>query len=199
MEAKRIFLREPEVASVEVVQRDKSTFRCYLTPYGGKSYMFLIHTIYEEQEDAFVDYLTKFGWFNKVQAKSIFKLLIELEVVKKISDSIPHLALAIPGIHKHVKNPATGEREDLYSVILELNDIHGWSRESIGNWVNELDDPPVFEEKIVPKPPTRVAIRKLFYTDDYGRHTYNMYKDLLDTTPNNFGTDLKLSKLGDKL
>lgn len=52
----------------------------------------------------------------------------------------------LPGIHKKVKNPVSGkEDEDLFEVIISLNDDHSWTRKQIAEWIETFDDIPKFE------------------------------------------------------
>lgn len=181
MVANHIYLRTPEVVSIEVVRKEpysQNNFRCYFTPAGERSYMFQVYHLYDAQERAFVDYLRAFGFFTEKEAREVFSLLKSCSLVSKMEDAVAHIADAIPGIHQLVKNPVTGDREELYLAIMDLNDDRGWSRQDIGNWVNSLDNPPVFEEKITPKAPHITAsMRRLFYTDR-GKFIFNMYEDL---------------------
>lgn len=55
------------------------------------------------------------------------------------------LAHKLPGIFMRVTNPVSGNEQDLYSVIINLNDTHKWSREKIADWIETLDTVPKFE------------------------------------------------------
>lgn len=43
-----------------------------------------------------------------------------------------------------VKHPLTGKRDSLNNVIITLNDDAKWSRERIADWLDTLDEQPVF-------------------------------------------------------
>ena len=58
---------------------------------------------------------------------------------------IPSLASSIPGIHQKVIHPVTKSQGQLYHIIQDLNDSHGWSREKIADWIETLDNPPKFK------------------------------------------------------
>jgi hypothetical protein len=45
----------------------------------------------------------------------------------------------LPAMQKNVKNPATGEMRSLRTVIIDLNDRWGWTRERIADWLETLD------------------------------------------------------------
>lgn len=47
---------------------------------------------------------------------------------------------SLPGAYVDLTCPECGEGTDLITVIIELNDTHGWSRERIADWVDELHD-----------------------------------------------------------
>lgn len=57
-------------------------------------------------------------------------------------------AVKIPGIHEQVSHPVHKHYLSIYEIIVDLNDSHGWTREEIADWLDTLDNQPVFKEKI---------------------------------------------------
>lgn len=49
------------------------------------------------------------------------------------------LSYELPGANEMVKHPVTNDIRPLRSVIMNLNDSHGWSRDQIADWVEALD------------------------------------------------------------
>lgn len=45
----------------------------------------------------------------------------------------------MPGAGEYVKHPVLGETLRLHTVIMNLNDAHGWTREEIADWLDTLD------------------------------------------------------------
>lgn len=41
-------------------------------------------------------------------------------------------------------NPVNGTKDNLASIIIDLNDTHQWTREQIADWLDTLDQQPVF-------------------------------------------------------
>jgi hypothetical protein len=56
-------------------------------------------------------------------------------------------AKLLPGFMQEVQHPVTSTSSYLGSVIMNLNDIHQWSREQIADWIETLDPVPTFEVK----------------------------------------------------
>ena len=48
-------------------------------------------------------------------------------------------AIDLPGVNEAVKHPMTGDTHSLWSIIINLNDSHHWTRERIADWVETLD------------------------------------------------------------
>lgn len=67
-----------------------------------------------------------------------------------IDNSPSHLSSKLPGIHNWVKHPVTHHETNLSSAIMSLNDAYKWSRDAIADWIESLDEVPVFS---VPKEP----------------------------------------------
>lgn len=87
---------------------------------------------------------------------------------KHSKNSASELAGDLPGINNRVKNPEEGTEDSLYSVIINLNDTHKWTRERIADWIESLDEVPVFEtlvededEKELPEAPKVVALKRI--------------------------------------
>ena len=53
----------------------------------------------------------------------------------------------IEGLDKKVKNPETGALESIKNIIIKLNDIDKWTREQIADWLETLDEVPIFKRK----------------------------------------------------
>lgn len=51
----------------------------------------------------------------------------------------------IPGIHELAKHPVDGNELPIFEIIIDLNDSRGWSREKIADWLETLDNQPVFK------------------------------------------------------
>lgn len=49
-------------------------------------------------------------------------------------------AAELPGIKLQVKHPVTGKSSTLYNTIIDLNDRHQWTRESIADWIENVCD-----------------------------------------------------------
>lgn len=76
---------------------------------------------------------------------------------KRTNDSIESfssLARTLPGWDQLAKHPITGKKQKLGPLIINLNDVHRWSREEIADWIETLDIVPKFrtpEEMQKPK------------------------------------------------
>jgi hypothetical protein len=55
-----------------------------------------------------------------------------------------------PDFNKYVIHPVTEVRLPLANVIMNLNDAHHWTREAIAEWLDTLDEQPVFYPKSTP-------------------------------------------------
>lgn len=59
--------------------------------------------------------------------------------------------MGIPGLAREitsglmVQNPVTLRMDSLYSVIIDLNDTEGWSREKIADWIDTLPVQPTWK------------------------------------------------------
>lgn len=53
----------------------------------------------------------------------------------------PSLVNSLPGLFEHVKHPVTGEQVLLRTTIINLNDVHKWTRDQIADWLDEISDP----------------------------------------------------------
>ena len=51
----------------------------------------------------------------------------------------------LPGIWNKEKHPVTGSVKSIHEIIIDLNDVQGWTREQIADWLETLDNPPVFK------------------------------------------------------
>lgn len=60
---------------------------------------------------------------------------------KPTTDRPEALSGLLPGITTRVKHPVVGGMQQLRDVIMNLNDHHGWSRERIADWLDEISDP----------------------------------------------------------
>lgn len=70
------------------------------------------------------------------------------DAVERRYNSVDALASEIPGIHQLVVNPATGLQQSLFETIIDLNDCQGWDRNKVADWIETLDNVPVFEERV---------------------------------------------------
>lgn len=80
------------------------------------------------------------------QVKKAFDHNVNLDYLFNIS--VATLADQIPGVHTMATHPVTMKKMDIYSIIIDLNDNHGWSREQIADWLDTLDDQPKFNGKV---------------------------------------------------
>ncbi len=64
---------------------------------------------------------------------------------KPMQDDLSSLATQLPGVNNIVKNPVTGDDAKLFNVIIHLNDTARWTREAIADWIETLDEVPVFK------------------------------------------------------
>lgn len=55
------------------------------------------------------------------------------------SNSKPAAVAQLPGINKQVKHPINESIMTIQSIIIDLNDHHGWTREAIADWLDTLD------------------------------------------------------------
>jgi hypothetical protein len=49
------------------------------------------------------------------------------------------LGTVFPGIHQKLNCPDCGAYTQLYYILVDLNDDHGWTREQIADWLETLD------------------------------------------------------------
>lgn len=62
---------------------------------------------------------------------------------------VPILARQLPGYERMVRHPM--QDNSIYylgDIIMSLNDSYKWTREQIADWIETLDDIPVFTERI---------------------------------------------------
>src|SRR5687767_2322560 len=57
------------------------------------------------------------------------------------------LSSALPGMFQMEKHPVTGKEGDLRNIIMDLNDHYKWTRDEVADWIETLDNIPVFETK----------------------------------------------------
>jgi hypothetical protein len=77
---------------------------------------------------------------------ALFKGALSRVVLKDEKKEYPgSLATQLPGIFNTVKHPVSGHTVTIYHAIMSLNDSHKWSRERIADWIETLDEVPVFE------------------------------------------------------
>lgn len=67
------------------------------------------------------------------------------------ADSLSGLANELPGVKQRVKHPISGAYDTLMQVVISLNDTAKWTREQIADWIETLDDVPVFTVKVEEK------------------------------------------------
>lgn len=115
----------------------------------------------KEHEDVF----TKAGYKEAILTANVTPFFND----KQVSYDTPYsLARQLPGIDMVVKNPKTGLQESLYSVIIRLNDGYKWSRDEIADWIETLDEVPVFE---APEEDQKECLVTLDGWEDKGRIT----------------------------
>lgn len=66
------------------------------------------------------------GWFNEIEM------------------SVSNLARQLPGMDQKEIHPVTKSNDILFFIIQDLNDNHKWTREEIADWIETLDNVPVF-------------------------------------------------------
>lgn len=88
-----------------------------------------------------VDSLDNFVETMDAYAQAMEKLVQTMpKYVSGVSqEGLSWQAIDLPGINEAVKHPLTGDTHSLWSVIINLNDIHHWTRERIADWVETLD------------------------------------------------------------
>lgn len=59
--------------------------------------------------------------------------------------SITDMAIQLPGMGQKEKHPVTSKIENLFNIIINLNDYHKWTREQIADWLETLDEIPTFD------------------------------------------------------
>lgn len=74
--------------------------------------------------------------------------VVTKRLVDKKSDDPGQLAKFLPGVDNEVVNPATKKKDTLFRTIIELNDTHKWSRDAIADWIESLDEVPVFSVEV---------------------------------------------------
>lgn len=115
--------------------------------------IFIRHTSLEELEKFLEDKLN--GIDKEILVRIRENFTVTKKLLEKNSDDPSYLAKLLPGIDRVVKNPVSGDEDTLYSIIIELNDSHKWTRDAIADWIETLDDVPTFstgpvgEESIV--------------------------------------------------
>lgn len=84
------------------------------------------------------------------------------------ADYPDRLAAELPGIRNMVKHPEEQSEQSLFDVIMSLNDKYKWSRDAIADWIESLDEVPVFD----PKESERKKLEKegpMVLSDEYKR------------------------------
>lgn len=85
------------------------------------------------------------GSFTR-EGVGVFKFALSRVVLNnEKSDSPASLATQLPGIFNVVRHPVNGKLDTIYLIIMSLNDRHKWSRDQIADWIETLDEVPVFE------------------------------------------------------
>lgn len=85
------------------------------------------------------------GSFTR-EGVAVFKSALSRVALKNEKKETPgSLATQLPGIFNMVKHPVSGDSYTIYHAIMSLNDTHKWSRDQIADWIETLDEVPVFE------------------------------------------------------
>lgn len=71
------------------------------------------------------------------------------------TEDIAKLARKLPGVGEMVKHPVTGQEDELYGVIMSLNDSHDWTREQIADFVDNLPIDTSFDTSVEDKKKAR--------------------------------------------
>lgn len=116
--------------AVSVWKNDKPSIILIVDKSNWKSVVTIINEyVYEDKIKSITDVAETTGhrilWFHYKIEPSV--------IVNKID-----------GINQIVKNPVNGKSQNLSSVIMDLNDTAGWSREQIADWLDTLDNQPKF-------------------------------------------------------
>ena len=59
--------------------------------------------------------------------------------ILKHGDALNHLCMIFPILEEHVKHPKLGLPCRVAGIIVYLNDLEGWSREAIAEWVETIE------------------------------------------------------------
>ena len=111
--------------------------------------IFIRHTSLEELEEFLAEKLDGVDEEVLVRIKENFSVTKKL--LERNSDDPSYLAKLLPGVDRVEKNPVSGDEDTLYSIIIELNDTHKWSRDAIADWIESLDDVPTFNTEPLSK------------------------------------------------
>ena len=91
--------------------------------------------------------------FSKFSSQTAISMLRTFKSIPSMfaEESVPELTNELPGIEMLVKHPARNNESKLplRVVIINLNDRFNWSREEIADWIETLDEVPVFEARKV--------------------------------------------------
>lgn len=87
--------------------------------------------------DAYAEWVTDVFGKELAEAWSVPRHLFKIEPST--------MASQIPGIFNLAKHPVNGLERPIHEIIIDLNDSQGWTRESIADWLETLDNQPVFK------------------------------------------------------
>jgi hypothetical protein len=115
----------------------------------------VVTTLYTSQKRDIVNIFFSMG-MPEVLAEEIYTSLKEYNLIVEESKSVPALIEGLPGIHQMAIHPVYRSVHSIKSIIFDLNDHHSdWSKNDIADWLDTLDNAPVFEGPIKPRPLVR--------------------------------------------
>lgn len=102
-------------------------------------------------ESEFKEFMDKYMSFldEEIRERLTENFLVTKKLLDKKNDNPSYLANLLPGVQKEVKHPVSGEMDKLFSIIINLNDHHKWERDAVADWIESLDEVPVFQAESV--------------------------------------------------
>ena len=113
----------------------------------------VIGNLYTSQKHDIINTFWRFG-MPDLLSEEVYSSLKEYNVIVEESKSVPALIEGLPGIHQMAIHPVKRSVHSIKAIIFDLNDHHpDWSKNDIADWLDTLDNAPVFEGPIRPRPP----------------------------------------------